>query len=398
MVQDNLKLILKEVNEKRIIELTEKLISIPSHHGLNEPEKGIGKFIYNYLCEEGLDAELIPVAGSRCNVLAGYGSGKNNEKTLMLEGHMDTVDVKNMRIDPFKAIIKDGMIYGRGAADMKGALAAMISALVALKKRGVELNGRAYFAGVIDEEFWYRGAAYLAQNGPKTRYAIVGEPTGLDIHNGHRGLVWVEVKVKGKYAHGGTPELGINAIEKMNKIITEIKEVLYPKIINRTHPVTGPSYLNLGYIHGGTQPSTVAGECILQIDRRWVPGESQDSAVREIREIITGLVSKDPELSAEVSVMDYGLGIEFPPLVCEENSLLISVLKEGSIQITGREKISHFPAWTDGSILSRDGGIETAVLGPGNLESAHSDVEFCPVRDIINAAKIYIYSILRLCG
>lgn len=128
---------------------------------------------------------------------------------------------------------------------MKGALAAMVGALTAIKKAGISIEGRAYFAGVIDEKRNYRGADYIAKNGPKTRYAIVGEPTELEIHNGHRGLIWIEVKIHGKYAHGGTPEKGINAIEKANSVITEIVTKLKPEIMKRNHTVTGPANLNL---------------------------------------------------------------------------------------------------------------------------------------------------------
>ncbi len=389
---------LEYLDEDKIIELTKNLIAIPSYHGLELPEKEVSAFLYKYLSNEGFETEHIPVVGERKNVIASYGANSDKEKTLMLEGHMDTVDVKNMSMDPFSGNIVNGNIYGRGAVDMKGALAAMVGALMAVKNAGVPLEGRAYFAGVIDEERNYRGADFIARNGPLTRYAIVGEPTELEIHNGHRGLIWIEVKVTGKYAHGGTPEKGINAIEKINAIITEITTKLKPEIMKRKHPITGPSHLNLGYIKGGTQPSTVAGECILQMDRRWLPDESQEEAVQEIEAIVTGLKEKDPEIDAEVTVIDDNMGIQFPPLLCEESSPLVNILKEASDKVINRHKTSYFPAWTDGSILSRDGGIETVVLGPGHLSSAHSEEEYCPVEEIINASKIYIYSILKICG
>lgn len=385
------------IDEKELIVLTQKLISIPSYHGLEVPEKDISAFIFDFLKKEGISVEQVPVEKERCNVIASYGKGINAEKTLMLEGHMDTVDVKNMKVDPFSGVIKDGKIFGRGSVDMKGALAAMITALLAVKKSGLELEGKAFFAGVVDEEFWFRGADYIAKNGPKTKYAVVGEPTSLEIHNGHRGLIWIEIKVTGKYAHGGTPDQGINAIEKMNSVITAIVEKLLPEIRKRAHPITGPALLNLGHIRGGTQPSTVAGDCILQFDRRWLPEESQAEAMQEVRDLLSRLMAEDSQLKADVSVMDGGMGIDFPPLVCEENSALVDSLKAASDQVTGRHKLSYFPAWTDGSILSRDGGIETVVFGPGHLTSAHSEEEFCPVKDLVDASKVYLHTILSIC-
>ncbi len=385
------------IDEKELVALTKKLISIPSYHGLEIPEKEISAYIFEHLKNEGIPVEQVPVEEERCNVIASFGNGADSEKTLMLEGHMDTVDVKNMKVDPFSGIVKDGKIYGRGSVDMKGALAAMITAILAVKKAGLELDGKVYFAGVVDEEFWFRGADHIAKNGPKTKYAIVGEPTGLEIHNGHRGLIWIEIKVTGKYAHGGTPDRGINAIEKMNPIVTAIIEELLPEIRKRTHPITGPALLNLGHIRGGTQPSTVAGDCILQFDRRWLPEESQEEAMQELDELLEKLMAKDPQLKAEAKVMDDGKGIDFPPLVCEESSHLVSSLKVASDQVIGKHRLSYFPAWTDGSILSRDGGIETVVFGPGHLTSAHSEEEFCPVSDLVSAAKVYLHTILNIC-
>ena len=386
------------LEEEKIINLTSKLISIPSYQGLEVPEKEISAYLYQYLLDEGLKAQHVPVTGERNNVLAWHGAASNNQKTLMLEGHMDTVGVNNMVVDPFSGKVVNGYIYGRGAVDMKGALAAMIGAICAVKEAAITLEGQVYFAGVIDEERNYRGADFITRNGPITRYAIVGEPTELEIHNGHRGLIWIEIKVKGKYAHGGTPEKGINAIEKVSAIIEEITTRLKPQVMKKSHPITGPSHLNLGLIRGGTQPSTVAGECILQMDRRWIPDESQEEAVQEIEDIIEHLKEKDPELDAEVTVIDDNMDIQFPPLVCAESSPLVTILKEASGKVINRHKTSYFPAWTDGSILSRDGGIETVVLGPGHISSAHSEEEYCPVEEIINACKIYIYSIIKICG
>lgn len=388
---------LKYIDEKELISLAKSLIAIPSHHGLKNPEKEIADYIDQYLAGSGLETEKITVIDERKNVIASYGSGSRQDKTLMLEGHMDTVDVTNMKTDPFSGAIRKGNIYGRGSVDMKGALAAMITALTAVRKAQIPLTGRAYFAGVIDEELNNEGAIHIAGNGPITTYAIVGEPTGLEIHNGHRGLVWLEIKVKGKYAHGGTPEKGINAIEKICTIMTALKEQLEPELAKRVHPVTGPSTMTFNYIAGGTRPSTIPGECLLRIDRRWIPGESQEMVLREIREIIDRLKENDKTLDAKVNILHGKPGSELPPLVCNKESCLVKILKEATMAVIGKHTLNYFPAWTDGSLLARDGGIETVVFGPGQLFSAHSEEEFCPLQDIIDACKVYLYTILRIC-
>jgi len=397
MIDESFRTAQKFIDQKKLINLAKNLIAIPSHHGLKNPEKEIADYIDHYLTGSGLESEKVTVIGDRKNVIASYGSGRRQEKTLMLEGHMDTVDVTNMTAAPFSGAIRAGKIYGRGSVDMKGALAAMITALAAVKEARIPLAGKAYFAGVIDEELDNEGAIHIAKNGPITSYAIVGEPTGLEIHNGHRGLAWLEIKVKGKYAHGGTPEKGINAIEKINTIMTALKERLEPELTKRVHPVTGPSTMTFNYIAGGTRPSTIPGECLLRIDRRWIPGESHQMVIGEIQEIIDHLKESDKTLDASINILHGEPGSELPPLVCNEESCLIKALKEATGAVIGKTTLNYFPAWTDGSLLARDGGIETVIFGPGQLFSAHSEEEFCPLQDIIDACRVYLYVILKIC-
>ncbi|MEW6244328.1 MAG: M20 family metallopeptidase [Bacillota bacterium] len=391
--------VMQMVDAEELIWLTQKLISIPSYHGRENPEKEISAFIHAFLRDNGIASEKVRVVDERFNVIGTYGSGQDPEKSLMLCGHLDTVGVDNMQIDPFEGYVRDGRIFGRGAVDMKGAVAAMIMALVTLKRSGVELSGSAVFAGVIDEEWWSEGARHLVVHGPRTRYAVVGEPTEMEIHNGHRGLEWLEIKVTGKYAHGGTPELGVNAIVKMNKVITEVYETLLPKISTRHDPVTGPATLNLGLIKGGTQPSTVAGECILQLDRRFVPGESTESVTAEIAQILDKLASRDPEFRAEVRNMrDVRANpIGNPPLHTSPSSPLVACLKSVSQAVRGHARIGRFPAWTDAGILSCVGGVESVVLGPGHLSSAHTEEEYCPIADIVDCCRIYTGALFDLC-
>ena len=193
MIDNNITQVLQYLNEEELITLVQKLISIPSYHGLPDNEKELAEYINKYFEEEGIDSQLVNVTGERPNVIGSYGNNENYDKTLILNGHLDTVGIENMIIDPFKGYIQDGNIYGRGAVDMKGAVAAMIMALVVIKRAGIELEGGLYFTGVIDEEYWNLGTKHIIKHGPKSKYAIVGEPTNLEIHNGHRGLEWIQV-------------------------------------------------------------------------------------------------------------------------------------------------------------------------------------------------------------
>ncbi|HPQ38286.1 MAG TPA: M20 family metallopeptidase [Synergistaceae bacterium] len=388
------------LEEKALLDLTRKLISIPSHHGLENPEEEISLYLRDFLVHQGLETERRGTPEGRFNVLARYGKRKSSEKTLMLNGHTDTVDVANMIIPPFSGEIKDGKIFGRGSVDMKGSLAAMIHAVLAIKKAGIPLEGEVLFAGVADEEFWNAGTRDLVKRGPRARYAIVGEPTKLQIYHGHRGLEWIEIAVKGKYAHGGTPEKGINAIEKAGLLIRALTEDLLPKIRERGHSITGPSTLNLGQILGGTQPSTVAGECILRLDRRWIPGESTESVLRELEELGEKLHRRDENFRMEVSNMrdmeKNHLGQ--PPLVTSPDSPLVRVLEETLARMNRTPEKGSFPGWTDAGLLSSAGGMETVVFGPGDISSAHTEKEFCEVDQIIACSRAYVGAILEICS
>lgn len=388
-----------EKEEKELIELTQKLISIPSYHGLETVEREVGEYIFHLLESEGLEPELIKVLGERANVICGYGSGIDQEKSLMLNGHLDTVAVDNMTIDPFEAFVEGENIYGRGAVDMKGAVAAMIMALLIVKRAGINLEGKIYFAGVIDEERGAEGTRKIVKDGPVTKYAIVGEASNLEIQNGHRGLEWIRIVTEGKFAHGGTPWKGINAIEKMNDVINVIQKTLLPEIMKREHPISGPAYFNLGTIKAGTQPSTVPGQCILEIDRRYIPGETRESVVGELNNILETLALKDKSFKAHAEIMSTkdSMGIGYPPLACDPKSPLVEALKNGLTEMKLPITTSYFPGWTDASLLSL-AGVEAVVFGPGFLASAHSDKEFCPVEDLIKVCKIYLHTILELCN
>lgn len=387
------------LDETSLLDLTRKLIAIPSHHGLENPEREMAAYLERFLVEAGLTVCRRLTAGGRFNVIATLGKNRSPEKTLMLNGHMDTVGVENMKGDPFSGEIVDGKIFGRGSVDMKAALASMIHAVLAVKEAGIPLEGQVVFAGVADEELWNAGTRDIVARGPRTKYAIVGEPTGLRIDHGHRALEWIEIVIRGRAAHGGTPERGVNAIEKAGKLLRILCDELLPAINERTHPITGPSTLNLGQIFGGTQPSTVAGECVIRLDRRWIPGESTESVLEELREIIRRLRRDDPDYDGEVRNMrDMATNtVGQPPLLTAPDSPLVRRLSGALSRFGPSPRLGAFPGWTDGGILSSAGGIETVVFGPGDLSVAHSDREFCPVDEVIRSCPVYLSTLLDLC-
>ena len=179
---------------------------------------------------------------------------------------------------------------------MKGPIACMIMAIRLLRDLKVPLRGDLLFTGVINEEDRSEGTEYLVAHGPTADRCVVGEPTSLEIHAGHRGLEWLEFTFQGKAAHGGTPEKGINAISMAARFIRRVEDELMPKLRTRVHPVIGPAVMNFGVIRGGTQPSSVADQCIVQLDRRYIPQEPLEQVLGEYQQILDALAAENPDL------------------------------------------------------------------------------------------------------
>jgi len=312
----------------------------------------------------------------------------------------DTVPPYAMK-DPYKARIENGRIFGLGAVDMKGALACMMAALAACARSGVELGGDVVFAGVIDEEHKSAGTISLLNSGFKADGAIVGEPSALDICIGHRGLEWFEVIFQGKEVHGSKQDEASNAIEMAKIFMDVVDQELMPRLKNRIHPVIGHSSMNYGYITGGTQPSTVAGKCILRFDRRWIPGERFEDVVSEYADIIDRLKKTVSGFHGEIGIMEESRmedGFLHEYMEINQEHELVGTVMDALREIKGVEpNITAFPGWTDAGLLHSYGKIPSLVWGPGCIESAHSKNEYIEIAELYPAAKAYALTALNFC-
>jgi acetylornithine deacetylase/succinyl-diaminopimelate desuccinylase len=301
--------------------------------------------------------------------------------------------------------IRDGRLLGRGAADMKGPLAAMAAALVAVAGALEAAGGEATLAAVVDEEMESLGAealvAGLVRGDPVADGAVVGEPTGNLVALGHRGLEWLRVAFVGRAAHGGAPEHGVNAIAAAARFAGLVEERLAPALAARRHALLGPPTINLGRIAGGDQPSTVAASCALDIDRRTVPGESFASLAAELRALLDEVEAATPGLRCEVARLPGGMAtMEHRPLLTSAEHPLARAafaarraVLPGTIAGPG----VAFPAWTDGALLSSFAQVPTIVLGPGELADAHSPRESIEVAELETAARLYARLALEFC-
>lgn len=382
-----------------VVHVASELIKIESHRDAPGREKRCAERIASFLSDWGLPAELQTVTADRPNVscrLKGSGGGMS----LMLNGHTDTVPAYRMDLPPFVPQIQNGLLYGRGAVDMKGSLACMMVAIRLLRDLQIPLKGDLIFAGVIDEEERSEGAEFLVKNGPHADRCVVGEPTGLAVMVGHRGLEWLEFEFIGKAAHGGTPEKGVNAISMASRFIGRVEEKLIPELARRVHPVIGPAVMNFGVIKGGAQPSTVADRCLLQIDRRWLPMEKLDQVLGEYEEILQQLKTEDPEFKCTMTRMKSGMAtMDHLPVEISLDDPLVSDLKSVLVGLGSTEPtLAAFGGWSDGALFGNFAQIPTLIFGPGDLSVAHSRCEYIPVEELRTGTLAYALLAATFCN
>jgi acetylornithine deacetylase/succinyl-diaminopimelate desuccinylase family protein len=388
------------IDPQDLIRTTEDLIRIPSYPGVAEQETAVARYIENRMRAVGITCHLEEVVDGRANVIAvlpGTGGGKS----LLLCGHTDTVPPYDMT-DALVPRRAGDRIHGRGASDMKGPLAAMLVAMLAIQRSGLRLKGDLIFAGVIDEEMRSQGAVDLIEKGMTANGAIVGEPSDSKLCFAHRGLEWFDLWFKGKTVHGGEQAQGINAISKAAHFICAVENRLLPELEERQDPLLGRSTANMGVIQGGTQPSTVAGECRLSMDRRFLPSENYDGVCAELKELLGQLAAEDPEFSCELKITEASVmkaGYVHMPLARMKDESLIKLLQEKIDEAYDQKtEIASFPAWSDAGLLASYGKIPSVVFGPGNITCCHSPHEFIAIPDLTKACLAYALIAAAFCG
>ncbi|MCC5909048.1 MAG: M20 family metallopeptidase [Clostridiaceae bacterium] len=381
-----------------LVNLTQQLVRIPSHKNVPTREKEVAEFIYNFCEDHGIEVEFQHITEDRKNVIA-YIRGKGTGNSLMLNGHIDTVTADNMKIPPLAAEVRDGYIWGRGTVDMKGAVACILMTMVAIKRAGIVPDGDIIFTGVIGEEGKSEGTEHIVKSGLKATAAIVAEPSNYKYAVGHRGLEWFDVFVKGKGAHSGRPERGINAIDKAMTFIHRVKEELYPKLKERQNEFMGESVMNFGTIEGGTEQSTVADCVLIRIDRRYILGETVESVMQEYQEIIDVLKEEDPEFDAEIRrTPDSVLDLNHPPMITSMNEPIVNVVRKSIKEVIKKEpQIKTGYGWTDAALLTNYLEIPAVVVGPGDISEAHTQDEKIHINDLVNNVEIYARIIDKFC-
>ena len=371
----------------KVTQLLSDLVSIPSinpslftDHTSLTGEEEVAEYLAAYTHGLGVSIQRQAVLPNRRNILFRLKPKGRIKHRVMLTPHMDVVPAEEKS---FKPKIKNGRLYGRGACDTKGSMAAFFQAFCDLAKNGpLPQKPEILFVGLVDEEFGQAGSRKLAKVGPKADLAIAGEPTGLKLITAHKGSLWLQLKTEGVAAHGATPMNGKNAIESMSPILQTLFQD-YPRLLNeRTHPLLGSPTLNIGRILGGTQPNIVADHCTIDLDRRTIPGEDEESVKHELKNLFKQQKLPIPEFVLSRSV-------PCPPLDTNPNLPFIQSL----LRATKKRKTYGVSYFTDASPIAM-GGTPAVVFGPGNIAQAHAKNEWIQLEEL-DSAKAIILNFLQ---
>jgi acetylornithine deacetylase len=321
----------------------------------------------------GIDVRVAEVAPGRPNLVAvvqGHAPGR----TLMFCGHADPVGVAGMA-SPFTPVEHDGRLYGRGAQDMKGGLAAMFgAALQVAASDGLE-RGRLVVAAVADEEYASLGADALVRDW-QADAAVIPEPTGLQICTAHKGFAWIRVETRGVAAHGSRPDVGRDAIFRMGRVLAALEQRDRMLAANAADPRLGRASLHASTISGGGEWSTYPDGCVLELERRTVSGEDGAAALAEVHGVLAALKDADPEFLGSAM-----LAFSRPPYVLDPSAELPQLLDRVCRAAGIPTAFASMPFWTDAAILG-GAGIPTVLFGPGG-EGLHGHEEYVRLDEVV---------------
>ena len=316
----------------------------------------------------GLDVEMHEAAAGRSNVV-GVLEGRGRGHSLMFCGHTDTVGVEGMTA-PFDPVDRGGRLYGRGAQDMKGGLAAMIDAARVVAGEGLAA-GRLIIAAIVDEEFASLGADALVSRW-RADAAVVTEPTDLRIATGHKGFAWFEIETRGKAAHGSRPREGRDAIMRMGRVLHALEALDRRLQARRPHPLLGTASLHASLIDGGAELSSYPDRCTLKLERRTLNNEDEASVTEELMGILSRLRQTDPEFEGSVRALFSRPAYEIP-----SSHPLVAALRKASQE----DEIVGMSFWTDAAVLGA-AGIPSLLFGPGGA-GLHSREEYVEIGDVL---------------
>jgi succinyl-diaminopimelate desuccinylase len=409
-----------ESRRDEIVALTQELIRFPTVNPPGEAYRPCAEFLGQRLARRGFRVEYVRAEGApgdsdkypRINMVARY-EGARPGPCVHFNGHLDVVQTgAGWTVDPFAATVRDGKVYGRGACDMKGGIAAAVVAMESLIDSGIAWPGAIEISGTVDEESGgYGGVAYLAERGwfskPRVDHVIIPEPLNVDrVCIGHRGVWWAEIETLGRIAHGSMPFLGDSAIRHMSAVLEKFEHELYPALAARHSdmPVVPEgarqSTMNINSIHGGPAESfeglpapCVADSCRMVIDRRYLIEESLASVKQEMTSLLDRLGGERPGFRYKMREL-----FSVEPTMADRNGPVATATAKAVRRILGREaKIVCSPGTYDQKHVDRIGRLKECIAyGPGVLDLAHQPDEWVGIQDMVDSAKVMAVSAMEL--
>ncbi len=363
-----------------VVELARCLIAIPSVNPRLEAdgagEGDVARLADGWLRRWGFESRLVEVAPGRWNVVASYGDGR---PATVLNGHLDTVGVAGMTVPPFETTLESGRLYGRGACDMKGGVAAALAAARTFAlSRG---RGTLIVALTADEEHSSVGMQAFAGDPPPADRAVVCEPTDLAVMPAHKGFLWLTASFVGKAAHGSRPDVGVDAVRHAGLYMAELEGLHRRLADGPSHPLLGAGSFHFGPIAGGAAPSVYPDRCTLQIERRTLPHEDE-SAASDFQRVLTDLSSRHADMRGELTLDLYRPGSDVDPA----HAIVYDI--ERALEAEGEApRVEGMTAWVDAAYLNK-AGIPAVCFGPGSIAQAHSADEWVEVRQLVVAQRV----------
>ncbi len=376
--------------QPHVVQVLCDLIALPSVNmegrgestGVRTGESRVAGYVQRYFEPFGVRIERQEVYLGRENVLVHVPGTDPAARPVLLEAHMDTVDVEGMD-EPFVPRLEGGRLYGRGACDTKGALAAEMAAVREVLSAGVPLKRGCVLAATVDEESGMGGIRRLVESGTGYAAAIVGEPTAVKVVAATDGHMYLRLTAHGQAAHTSAPHYGINAIYLMNDVIRVLRQRAEAEYPLRRHPLCGSPKLTVSMIQGGTSEHIVPDACQIAIDCRVIPGESCEG----MRQEIEGWLATDLDERTFARIEFHEPSLAIPPLQTAVDHWIVQSLHGAAGRVLEKAEIAGVPYNTNASHLAA-AGVPSVVFGPGDVAQAHARVEFVESEQVVSAARI----------